>query len=188
MDIHHIFEKSEALYLDIVRDISGMAGAVAEAMHKNGKDFDPEITVAKFDLLLQYSLLQAACSDEELCKNELEFIKDLTQYADFCDFAAAADKKYDAMTWESLLKYDMKKIKALLKDTERAVRAVSEEVISVFTAAEKADKKDHFSALYDNVFGIVSGLAFADGDEDSEDLKKDILIFDCLDRIEDQLK
>ena len=188
MDFKNVFDESEALYLDVTDDISKMAEAVAEYMHGKGREFDPEITVAKFDLVLQYSLLQVACSDQELAKNELEFIRDLTKYADFCDFAASVGKKYDAITWESLYKYDMKMINALLADTESAVRSVSEEVISVFAAADKADKHNHFADLYDNVFGIISGLALADGDEDSEDLRKNVMIFECLDKIEELLK
>lgn len=188
MEIAQLFKKSEALYTDIVNDISKMADATAVYMHEKGKPFDPELTVAKFDLVLQYSLLQAACSDNVLSKNEIKFIRDLTEYADFCDFVSSLEEKYKTVSWDDLLYFDIAEITALLSDTEDEIRAVSEEVVSVFAAADKADKTDHLSALSDNVFGIVSGLAFADGDEDSEDFRQNILIFECIDKIADLLK
>ena len=187
MDIRQLFAKSEALYSDIVKDISKMAYAVADIMKKKGRAFDPEITVMKFDLVLQYSLLQVACSDSDLAKDEIAFIKDLTEHADFCDFISSVNEKYSDLTWDKLLSYKAEKVSSILAEAEDEIRAVSEEVVSVFAIGDRSDKHNHLADLSDNVFGIISGLAFADGDEDSEDLKQNVLIFDCIDKI-DELK
>ena len=188
MDYKQIFDKSEALYLNIIKDISHMAETVADSMKKAGKPFDPELTVMKFDIVFQYSLLQVACSDNELAKNETAFIRDLTEYADFCDFLSADNGEYKDVTWEKLMSFNANEAEDLLDIVEDRVRSVSEEVINVFAICDKATKHDYLSDLSDNVFGVISGLALADGDEDSEDLKKNILIFECLDKIESRLK
>lgn len=185
MDIRQLFAKSEALYISIVKDISKMAYAVADIMKKKGRAFDPELTVEKFDLVLQYSLLQIACSDSDLAKEEIAFIKDLTKYADFCDFISSVNEKYADLTWDKLLSYKAEKVSSILYETENDLRAVSEEVVSVFAIGDRADRYNHLADLSDNVFGIISGLAFADGDEDSEDLRQNVLIYDCIDKIEE---
>ena len=188
MDYKKIFEKSELLYSAIIKDISQMAKTVSDSLKKSGKRFEPEITVMKFDIVFQFSLLQVACSDSDLAENELGFIRDLTEYADFCDFLASDDGEFKDVTWDKLMSYKADEAEALLDKVEDRVRSVSEEVVNVFALYDKASKHDHLSDLSDNVFGVISGLALADGDEDSEDLKKKVLIFECLDKIASQIK
>ena len=187
MDLLQIFENCKSMYLDIINDIGKMASCIAASMRAEGKEFDPEVTVMKFDLILQYSLLQTACSDFDLARAEIEFIKELTVYADFCDYMSNAYGNGSKMTWEDLYNADVNDVRALLSAHENGIRELSDEVVSVFAIYDKAADHNYFADLTDNIFGIVSGLAFMDGDENSEDLRQRIFIFEFLDKIEELL-
>ena len=51
---------------------------------KNGNTFDVRVALNRFDVLLQYSMLQVALEDGYLHVEEVKLIRDLSKYCDFC--------------------------------------------------------------------------------------------------------
>ena len=178
-------DRCKVCYLEINRDISAMAEAIGVMMQERGKNFDPKVTVMKFDLILQYSLLQVACSDYDLAQNEIVFIRDLTKNADYCKYISFVSKK--PCTWADLLNSDIVAVRSLLRATEEDMKELSDEVVNVFAIADKATEYDFLSDLRVNLLLIISGLSMMDGDIESEDYSQSVLILDVVKRIGDLL-
>ena len=186
MDLQVVFDKAKVMYLEIVNDITKMALAMEELAKRTGNEFKPQITIMKFDLVLQYSLLQVACSDYDLAQNEIVFIKNLTKFADYCDYVSSVANK--SLSWSDLLGSDITAVRSLLRTTDEDMLELSKEVVAVFSLYDKATEYDYFTDLKNNVCGIIASLSIMDGDATSEDYNQDILIFSCLDAIEKILK
>ena len=66
----------------------------------SGSDYDPESTLAQFDILLQGVLVSVACSDMIFDDIELQFIKNIAVHGDLFDYIRADSDGEVDLTWE----------------------------------------------------------------------------------------
>ena len=92
-----ILDKASELYFHAESTIKALDAVFIHAMKNNMdeesaeklKDFDPETTLATFDLILQGVLLSVALADGELTPVEQNFIEQFTIHADLLAFIEA---------------------------------------------------------------------------------------------------
>lgn len=86
-DLQKIYDGCKKIYDNCYHMIEIMSSGIKTFMDSKGvTDYNPDVTLIKFDLLLQYSLLQIATADYEIDRNELIFIRDLTEKGDLVNY------------------------------------------------------------------------------------------------------
>ena len=187
-DKQTIFNNCRGIYEDAYDLVKQMACAVGKTLEKEGKDFDPRITTGKFDIVLQYSLLQVAVSDFDLDVNEVIFIKDLTKQGDIVSYLNAIEKDAKYPSWDELYNSGAKNVRKWLRDIESDMKQLSEEFVTVFALCDAITEYDYLSDILKQIAAIILGLAMMDGDPGSEDLKENILILEALNEIAERKK
>lgn len=180
-DLQKIFDDCCAVYERCMNNIREMSYDVANYMEKEGVDWDPNITCAKFDIALQYSLLQIASSDLKLDENELIFVRDIAEEGDFLAYINSIGNTN--ITWESLFSSNIFTIRKLLRGLEGAMGELSEEFVRVFAVCDKATEYDFVADLERDLLAIVAGLINIDGTVSRSEMNEKCLILGTIDRI-----
>ena len=185
-DLQKIFDGCRALYEQCYENVKEMSCSIAEIMESEGKRWDPKITTGKFDVVLQYSLLQIAVADFDLDKNEVVFIRDLTKQGDFVNYInAVANTK---ITWEGLYNSQINNLRSFLNDIEPVMEDLSNEFVNVFAVCDKATEYDFAADLEKNIVLIITGLAHMDGSISKSELKQSCVILGAVNRIKELKK
>lgn len=175
------FEACCTLYKRCINNIREMSNVVASYMKREGLDWDPNMPCVKFDIALQYSLLQIASSDLKLDKNEIIFIRDIAEEGDFLNFL----NNYGdgSITWESLFSLNIFTLRKFLREIEGIIRKMSEEFVGVFALCDKLTEYDFVADLEKDLMGIVAGLITIDGAVDRSEMDEKCLILGTIGRI-----
>jgi len=185
-DLQEIFNKCKNIYEHAYTLIKDMATAVAEVLREDGKDFDPSITTGKFDVVLQYSLLQVAAADNDLDSNEIIYIRDLTKQADLLNFLNnTIDSNY---TWEGIYNSNVYELNSFLKAINDPMISVCKEIVDVFVLCDKATKVDYYTGFSESILALVQGVMLMDGEITNSEKQVGILILGMLNDIENQLR
>ena len=180
-----IRNKALGAYEDAIK----LLGAVFEA-HKKYVDqkFEPEAGLCRFDVLLQYSMMQVALYDNQLDAEEIKLIKDLSKFANFCDYLTA--KGYKDVTWEHLLNANVDQLKEIIKQYCSDMVNLNQEFVYVFTNADIMVKEaDLLKQLTNDVLFILHSVAVSDERyAEDEVYKADCLIFKALEAIFEGIK
>ena len=97
--LEDMFNDCRNLYRASYFVVKNMSCSVGACLEKANIAFDPRITCMKFDMVLQYSLLQIATKDFFLNKDEVIFIRDLTE-SDILNIINASENT--DYTWEDI--------------------------------------------------------------------------------------
>lgn len=181
-NLQEVFNNCKTLYNKAYTCICSMSKTIAELMRKEGKQFDPEIAPLKFDIILQYSLLQVAVCDNEFHQNEMVFIRDLTQKGDFVNFVNGVAKTN--LTWEGLINSNVNDLKKVLNTLLPVMRDLSNEFVAVYSLCDKATEYDYLNDLRQTVLALILGLSVMDFDASSENLDTYVLMIEVMNRIE----
>ena len=181
--LQQIFDSCRALYKKAYANVKAMAEDVAAVLKEQGKKFDPRITTGKFDVILQYSLLQVAVSDNDLDRNELIFIRDLTDQGDFVNYINSLAKT--SITWEKLYNSNISDVQKVLNSVEPVMVELSKEFVVVFTLCDLSTEHDFLDDFKKAITALILGLSVMDGDPNSEDLNESILIVGVLNAIQE---
>ena len=112
-DLQKIYDGCKKIYDDCYHMIEIMSSGIKTFMDSKGvTDYNPDVTLIKFDLLLQYSLLQIATADYEIDRNELIFIRDLTEKGDLVNYLNSLGGAQ--ITWDMIYRVDVFEIRKLL--------------------------------------------------------------------------
>ena len=178
-DLQKIFDNCKALYKWCYNDVKAMAKLVSRTF----TNIDPKITTIKFDIILQYSLLQIAVADFDFDSNELIFIRDLTEQGDFVEFMNAGAKTN--FSWNDFFNTNIISIREILRDTYDLMNELSEEFVAVFALCDKVTEHDFLADLEKNIFLIISGLSIMDGEITKSECNESCLIIESINRIRD---
>lgn len=109
-----IYNDCKKCYENCYDRIKGMSfGPMKRFMDSEGvTDYNPEVTLIKFDILLQYSLLQIATADYDIDRNELIFIRDLTKEGDLVNYINSLGGT--PISWDTIYRADVLDIRKLL--------------------------------------------------------------------------
>ncbi|MCI6788567.1 MAG: hypothetical protein MR606_01745 [Mollicutes bacterium] len=162
---------------DVVKNMSCSVGACLE---KANVAFDPRITCMKFDIVFQYSLLQIATKDFFLNKDEVIFIRDLTE-SDILDIINASENT--DYTWEEIYNLPITTIRKILSDVESPMETLGQEVVNIFSLCDKITEYDYVSDLEKNVRLIISALSLIDGNTDNSKSSQNCLILKLIKKI-----
>lgn len=182
-DLQKIYDGCKKNYDNCFRMIQIMSSGIKTFMYSKGvTDYHPETTLMKFDILLQYSLLQIATADYEMDRNELIFIRDLTKAADIVDYLNSFGGAQ--ITWDMIYRADIFEIRKLLDLLRDEIVRLSKEFVMVFSTCDLVTPQhDYLSDLTENILCIIVGLTSMDGKVESSETNADCLILHALDEI-----
>lgn len=182
-DLEKIFNGCKKIYDNCYDMVEVMSSSIKTFMALKGvTDYNPEVTLIKFDVLLQYSLLQIATADYEIDRNELIFIRDLTKKGDLVNYLNSLGG--DQITWDTIYRSDVLEIRKLLDLLKKEIVKLSKEFIMVFATCDLATPQhDYLSDLSENIICIIVGLTSMDGKVESSETGADCLILHTLNEI-----
>lgn len=178
--IQNVFDECKKLYAGVYDYIVKMANHAAKVDKDNGIKTDPSVTIAKFELIIQYSLLQFANTSGGISSNEKIFIRDITKSYDFINYFNknyASDKK--ELSWETLVDASPTVVQNFLDSNRLLFQDMIYEVRDVFANYDKVTNYNYLADLKATFYKLIQGLALMDGDMDNEDYNK-TLLFDEL--------
>lgn len=180
-----IFEKCLDLYDFTLDNIKSMTETVIRIAKEN-PDFNVEIdlnvVLSSFDVVLQYSLLQFATADNEIDKDEVAFIKDLTKHGDFIDFVNKVSGS--SLTWAKLVSENIYDFKNTLQDFEDIMEDVSNHFVVPFAYCDAFTEYNYNKDFREHVELIIYGLCLMDGSADEAEVKQRSVILGAISRID----
>jgi len=185
-DLQTVFDNCRVLYKKCYDNVKAMACDIASVMESQGKEWDPKITSGKFDIVLQYSLLQIAVADFDFDRNEMIFIRDLTEQGDFVNYINSIAKTN--ITWEGLYNSNINDIRKVLRNIEGLMAGLCEEFVNVFAICDKVTEYDYVSDLERNIVLVIGGLAQMDGTITNSEIDQGCLIIGAINRIKELKK
>ena len=181
-DLQKIFDDCRMFYKKCYNNVKAMAEDIARV----SKDINPDITVLKFDIILQYSLLQIAAADYELDENELIFIRDLTEKGDYVSYINKIANSN--ITWDDIFNSNVIKFKNFLEDSYPLMDELSAEFVIVFATCDKLTDYNYFKDLENYIKMIIAGLSLMDGEITTSEKNKSCLILNAIKEIKDYKK
>ena len=178
----NIFELAQAAYADSVNDVKNMAQLIEKVLKSAGQKYDYKITLQQFDILLQYSLLQIAVADNDIDKNEIAFIRELTTYGDLCNYLSITSG--NKIEWDTILYASESVVKSLLNTLETPIKRLADEFMAMFVAVDKAVEYDFLGDLKNNVTAIILAACRAEGEARREELTQSCMIIYVINEIE----
>lgn len=164
-----LFKVTRKAYESCLKDIKEMAKYIEKAFKKEGQEFDHAKTLKQFDIILQYSMLQIAVADNRTEASEIELIRDIVKYGDFCEYLKMYSGRNE-FSWSVILAADETSLSRLLDAIQEDIRKLVNEFITVFVVADSALKQDYFTDFKSNVSLILAATCQADGDARKEEL------------------
>ena len=178
--LEDMFNDCRNLYRASYFVVKNMSCSVGACLEKANIAFDPRIKCMKFDIVLQYSLLQIATKDFFLNKDEVIFIRDLTE-SDILNIINASENS--DYTWEDIYNLPMTTIRKILSDVESPMESLGQEVVNIFSLCDKITEYDYVSDLEKNVRLIISALSVIDGNADNSKSSQNYLILKLIKKI-----
>lgn len=177
-----IFTIAKAAYDDSINDLRKMT----KFFERVNPKCNPRLILNRFDVMLQYSLLQIALVDGFLSVDECLFIKELPQYSDFCVFLE--EQGFKDVTWEKIYNTRESFLNRVLDDAQDIMTDFAQEFVQIFAAGDFISSYDFLADLKKNVLAIVFATCKADGRVSEDELEAECLIIGTLHAIEEREK
>lgn len=179
----YIRQKAVEAYNQSTNILEAMFKLFKRIEEANGKEFDVRLALNRFDVLLQYSMMQVALKDGYLHVEEVKLIRDLSKYCDFCDYLNK--RGYKDVTWQMVLNTNEATIQSIISDYHDDMIDLNRDFIFIFSAIDKAlTQYSYIDMLKKNVITILGAVAAADNDFNKEEVGADCLILGALFAIE----
>lgn len=157
-----------------------------EASHGNN-DYDCKKGMNSFDVVLQYSLLQIAIKDGKLLKEEVEFIKKVTNNDLIIDLIISAGN--EGFTWDDLLNVPVREIADFLDYAEKAVFEIAEDFIKSFTLYDCYEPNIDYVKMFNNsCCAFAYAIICVDGQDLDQEREGKCLLFAVIHAIEERKK
>ena len=159
---------------DTARDSYDHAQKLVQAVGKTFREvesrrsgistFDPEITMAEFDEILQGMLLTQAMADGEFSQIERTFIDLITRRGNLLGYVRYATKGELALSWDDIAAMDGETQGKLVEVLPKILERRCLDFLQPFIIIEKiVDDMDFMKALVTDIVQIGACLAGADG-------------------------
>ncbi len=161
------FISSEESYDAIISVLKEIACDLAFHFEKEGKEYDPRITIIQFDILLQYSLLEFIMSDYYFGSDELRFIRGIAKQGDFIQYLNSVTQS--EYTWEDFYVSNVMQIRSFLQNIRNSIDSLGAEVVGIFAFYKKnnPEKATYLIRLIDifvnRIVQILENLANISG-------------------------
>ena len=181
--LQDLFDSCRRIYKDMYETMRLMAEEFATRV-KNG-DWDPSITTYKFDIVVQYSLLQVALADFDFSRNELIFIRDLTEQGDIVEYwNKGARDSSERISWEDLYNADAIDLRKFLRASRSDILDMSDEIVHVFEIMDALHTEHDYASLCEkSMFLLIHSLGMMDGEYTEEEKNEPNVILGVFDRI-----
>lgn len=180
-DLQKIYDSCIRFYDNCYDIVDRMSAGIKKIMESEGVNYNQEITLIQFDILLQYSLLQIASVDYEIDRNELIFIRDLTRKGDLVNYLNTLSDSQ--ISWDDIYQGDIFALRGILDSIEHKIKKLSEDFVIVFATCDLATEHNYLDDLTANISCILLGLASMDGEITSTEMNSNCLIINALDQI-----
>ena len=184
--LQEVFDGCRVLYQKCFNNVKAMSCEIAAYMESKGEPWDPKVTAGKFDIVLQYSLLQIAASDFDLDKNELIFIRDLTEQGDFVNYINSI--AHTQITWEGIFDSSITEFRKFLRGVENLIENLSMEFVNVFAICDKVTEYNYVADLEKNIALIFAGLMTMDECLSNSELEQDTVMNRAINKIKELKK
>lgn len=136
--------------------------------HAEGSaSFNPGITMAEFDQILQGVLLTQALADNNFDRLERQFIEKITDHGDLLNFIKHETKGQLALTWDEIAWMDSETQGKLLEVLPQILEGRCQDFLLPFVIIEKiVDEVDFMDTLVTYMAKIGACLACVDGQMD----------------------
>lgn len=182
----NVFEEAAKAYVAVMNTATEMFKFHQQSMANDGKNFDVRVGLNQLDVIIQYSMLQVALNDCNLDENEVNFIKSMSQFCDFCDYLNQAG--YQGVTWDVIFNTDENSLKEVLEESKESVISLSEDFVKVFSLIDAMTEHNYLDDLYKNFCAIISGVMNADGKTYKEEVTNGCLLVDLLNAVDAKKK
>lgn len=184
-DLQAIFDSCREAYKESHFKISAMGDWLSERLDNGKKErFNSELLCKNFDIILQFSLLQIAVTDNDLDSKEVVFIRELTINGDLIEYLnSLVENKID---WETVYNADVFELKGLLKDVEPLMESLSNDLATAFAICDLSTIYNCVSDLKTSIMTIINGLGKMDGDFSYLEQHADCLIVRVISEIENK--
>lgn len=180
----HAYKEAFQAYDEATSILSAMLQTIQQSRHESSDYCIRQLE--RFDVILQYSLLQVGLANKCLDKNEVIFITDIAKYGDFCQYLKAF---YNVETsWNEINSLNESVIQNVLNVTGESVFKIGQEFIKVFIVFDHATEDTDFAGIMLQCLAkIVYATMLSDGNVERNELNNGCLILDIFGNIKNAL-
>lgn len=144
-----------------------------------GNDYDAELTLAQFDMILQGVLLSVACADGNFDILEQDFIKQFAMHGDLLEYLRSDSNGEVDLTWDIMAKLPTEVINTLLKVLPQVLDDQCESFILPLAAVDFTYSQyggvvttpgDFLKSIEADMIQIAGLLAFVDNEGTDEEI------------------
>lgn len=158
----------------------------------SGSDYDPETTLAQFDIILQGVLVSVACSDMIFDETEQQFIQNITVHGDLFDYIRMDTEGQVDLSWDDFASAETEGQLALVSILPQVLADQCESFILPLAAVDFSYSQygklptapgDFLRSIENDMITIATLLAFADNDgEEVEVNAAAAMIYELVER------
>ena len=159
--------------------IEGMFEVYQDFQKDKGKSFDVKDALVKFDVLLQFSMMQVALENNSLHIDEAKIIRDMSKYCDFCDYLN--NNGFQNVTWQKV--YDCKEssLQEIVTEHQDVMVKANMELVAMLMLFKGTENGvEFFESLKQLVFVILASVSASDGNFDKAEVTQQCLILQAL--------
>lgn len=176
MDRQTILDNAGAAYDHAEATIRAMSGVYRNIADK---DYDPEITLAQFDMILQGVLLSVACADGIFDPVEQDFIRLFAMHGNLLEQIKADSEGKVDLTWDLIAALPEDLSSNLIQILPQILDEQCEEFVCLLAAVDFSYSKfggvitspgDFLKAIEADMIKIAGLLAFVDSDGTDDEI------------------
>lgn len=123
--------------------------------------FDVTKALNNFDVLVQYSLLEVALSDQKFDVNELRFISKFHKFYSLMDYLN--DLGFKDVTWQKLYNIEFKTLALIMEKVRPHVQLINKDFVEYISLIDAyTPSHDYAKELYDEMITVISGVIISD--------------------------
>ncbi len=163
-----LFNKASEYYDHAQALVKNVAEAYRSAEKKveGSSAFNPGITMAEFDEILQGVLLTQALADNDFDRLERQFIDKITDRGDLLEYIKHDSKGEISLTWDDIAWADSDTQAGLIKALPKILESRCEDFLIPFVVVEKVIDENLMEVLVNDIVNIGACLSYVDGQLD----------------------
>ena len=175
-DRQDILDKAAQAYEHAEATIRAMDGVF---QHVTGSNYDAELTLAQFDMILQGVLLSVACADGNFDVLEQDFIRQFAMHGDLLEYIRSDSNGEVALAWDVIASLPEETVSTLLKVLPEVLDDQCESFVYPLAAVDFSYSKfggvtttpgDFLKSIEADMIQIAGLLAFVDSEGTDEEI------------------
>ena len=175
-DRQDILDKAAQAYEHAEATIRAMDGVF---QHVTGSNYDAELTLAQFDMILQGVLLSVACADGNFDVLEQDFVRQFAMHGDLLEYIRSDSNGEVALAWDVIASLPEETVSTLLKVLPEVLDDQCESFVYPLAAVDFSYSKfggvtttpgDFLKSIEADMIQIAGLLAFVDSEGTDEEI------------------